>query len=299
MSDLAIVTEGLGKKLGNLWVLRGFDLHVPQGCVYGLVGRNGSGKSTVMNLLAGLLTPEEGSCLINGHRPEVERRQVATELTYVDQAKTMYGHLTVGQMIGFARGLSPNWSVGLATKYVRIPLHARIRDLSREERVQLSYGLAAARRTPILLIDEPTANLDPITVQEMLRALIQDCVAEGSTVLIASHEMEEMSQVCERIGLLQAGELRHEVTVEDIADDYGVITSIQPPVEVAEIPDILRVRWLNGAVRYLVKSHRNDVAAQLVSRGAKILEIQSVSLRSLYLELLDDCAHSTLKEPVK
>ncbi|HKF49530.1 MAG TPA: ABC transporter ATP-binding protein [Terracidiphilus sp.] len=299
MGEPAVVARQLGKKLGMSWVLRGLDMEVPHGCVYGLVGRNASGKSTMLNLLAGLLAADEGSCLIHGHDPSARRRETASHITYVDQAKTMYGHLTVGQMIGFMRGLSPNWSAAIAAKYIRVPAETRVRALSKEGRVQLAYGLAAARRTPILMIDEPTTNLDPVAVQQILRSLIQDCVSEGSTVLIASHELEEMSQVCERIGVLHGGKLCHEFLLEDIVSNCGVITALQPLVEVAGIADILRARPLQGSVRYLVKKNCREVAAELATRGVKILDVQSVTLRSLYVELLEDLPLNVAASPIE
>ena len=207
MSEMAISTESLGKRFGTRWAIRTLDLKISEGCVYGLLGRNGAGKSTTLDLLAGLTKPTDGDALIFGHSSATDRGMVAQEIAYVDQAKTLYEYLTVGQMMEFAQALAPRWSETLASKHIRLPKESRIRSLSKGQRVQLAFGLAAARRPRLLLIDEPTANLDPIAVQCVLRGLIEDCVAEGATVLMASHELEEVAQVCDRVGLLHDGHL--------------------------------------------------------------------------------------------
>lgn len=288
MSEMAVTTESLGKRFGAQWAIRALDLKIPQGCVYGLLGRNGAGKSTTMDLLAGVLKPSEGGCFILGHSLATERGLAANEVAYVDQAKTLYDHLTVGHMMEFARGLAPRWSEALAAKHIKLPGASRIRNLSKGQRVQLAFGLAAARRSRLLLVDEPTVNLDPVAVQSVLRGLIEDCVAEGATVLIASHELEEVAQVCERAGLLERGHLRHEVTLEDMEMNYCVITALQENPGTPAIPDIISARHIDGTARYVVRGSVPDITAGLTARGARILDVQPATLRTLYLELLGD-----------
>jgi ABC-type multidrug transport system ATPase subunit len=287
MNELAIVTELLGKKFGSHWAVKSLNLKVPQGSVYGLLGRNGAGKSTTMDLLSGLLKPTEGSAAIMGRNLATDRGRIANEIAYVDQSKILYSHLTVDRMLELARRLSPNWSEALAAKYIKLPGKSRIRSLSKGQGVQLAFGLAAARRARILLIDEPTANLDPVAVQHVLRGLIEDCVSEGTTVLVASHQLEEIAQVCDRAGLLEDGHLLHEVGIEDINDSYRVITAIQDSAHVIG-PGILKTRRVNGMARYLVCGSVPEITAKLTSSGAKILDVQPATLRTLYLELLDD-----------
>lgn len=292
MSEMAVTTELLGKRFGGHWAIRALDLKIPQGCVYGFLGRNGAGKSTTMDLLTGLLKPTEGDAFILGHRLATERSVVTSEIAYVDQAKTLYDYLTVGQMMEFARALAPLWSQALATKHIKLPSASRIRNLSKGQRVQLAFGLAAARRPRLLLIDEPTADLDPVAVQRVLRGLIEDCVAEGATVLIASHELEEVAQVCDRVGLLDGGHLRHEVSLEDLEMNYRVITAFHQKADTAGMPGIISMRRIDGTARYLVRGSVPDITAGLTARGAKILDVQPATLRTLYLELLDDTSDS-------
>jgi ABC-2 type transport system ATP-binding protein len=288
MSEMAVTTQSLGKRFGRQWAIRALDLKVPQGCVYGLLGRNGAGKSTTMDLLTSLLKPTEGGAFILGHSLATERSLIASEISYVDQAKTLYDYLTVGQMMELARGLATRWSETLAAKHIKLPGASRIRSLSKGQRVQLAFGLAAARRARLLLVDEPTANLDPVAVQRVLRGLIEDCVAEGTTVLIASHDLEEVAQVCDRVGLLERGRLRHEVSLEDMETNYRVITVLHENPGMAGTPDIISVRRIDGTARYLVRGSVPDISAGLTAKGAKILDVQPATLRTLYLELLDD-----------
>ena len=293
MSELAVTTHSLGKRFGARWAIRALDLNIPQGCVYGLLGRNGAGKSTTMDLLTGLLKPTEGDSFILGHRLSSERRLVANEVAYLDQAKTLYNHLTVDQMTALARGLSPRWNDTLAAKHIKLPAKSYIRNLSAGQRVQLAFGLAAARRPRLLLLDEPTVNLDAIGVQSVLHSIIEDCVTEGTTVLIASHELEEIAQVCDRVGFLEQGHLRHEVSLEDLELKYRVITALQGNPDVTGIPGIINVRCIHGTTRYLVRGSMSDISAGLNARGAKILDVQPATLRTLFLELLNVSGNRT------
>jgi ABC-2 type transport system ATP-binding protein len=288
MDEMAVITESLGKKFNARWAVRSLNLMISQGSVYGLLGRNGAGKTTTLDLLSGQLKPTEGGAFIFGHKLASERGLIANEIAYVDQAKTLYNHLTVGRMTELARGLSPNWSKALAAKHIQLPGDSRIGNLSKGQRAQLAFGLAAARRARLLLVDEPTANLDPIAVQSVLRSLIEDCVSEGATVLIASHQLEEAAQVCDRAGLLDRGHLLHEVSLEEIEVSYRVITALDENPATTGIPDIIRARRKNGTSRYLVCGSVPDIAAGLTARGAKILDVQPATLRTLYLELLDE-----------
>lgn len=288
MSEMAVVTQSLGKRFGAQWAIRALDLKIPQGCVYGMLGRNGAGKSTTLDLLAGLLKPTEGDASILGHRLATERGLITNEIAYVDQEKTLYDHLTVRQMVELARGLAQQWSEALAVKHIKLPGASLVRNLSKGQRAQLAFGLAAARRSRLLLVDEPTANLDPVAVQGLLRGLIEDCVAEGATVLIASNELEEVAQVCDHVGLLDHGHLRLELSLEDMEMNYRVITAFDENPSTSGIPEIISVRRIDGTARYLVRGRVPDISAGLTAKGARIVDVQPATLRTLYMELLDD-----------
>lgn len=288
MPEIAISTESLGKRFGAQWALRALNLKIPHGGVYGLLGRNGAGKSTTFDLLTGLLKPTEGEVLILGHKLSNKRAPVMNEITYVDQAKTLYDYLTVTQMMALARRLAPRWSEALAAKYVKLAGASRIRNLSAGQRAQLAFGLAAARRSRLLLLDEPTASLDPVAVQSVLRGLIEDCVAEGTTVLIASHELEEVAQVCDRVGLLERGHLRYEVSLEEIETSYHVIITLHQTPSTEEPRETISVRRRQDTAHYLVRGNVHDISAELTAKGAKILDVQPATLRTLFLEFLDD-----------
>jgi ABC-type multidrug transport system ATPase subunit len=137
-------------------------------------------------------------------------------------------------------------------------------------------------------------------VQRLLHSLIEDCVAEGATVLIASHQLEEVAQVCDRAGLLERGRLFHEVSLEDMEMNYRVITALDANPGAAGMPDVISVRNLDGAARYLVRGSVPDITAGLTAKGARILDVQPATLRTVYLELLDDSAEPlTLQQPLQ
>lgn len=131
MNETAVATQSLGKRFAKNWAVRDLTLEIPAGGVFGLLGRNGAGKTTVFALLTGLLKPTQGDAVIFGHSIETERKHVLNSVGYVDEEKTLYGYLRVGQMLELAKGLAPRWSDQLAAKHVRVPVEKRVRDLSR------------------------------------------------------------------------------------------------------------------------------------------------------------------------
>jgi ABC-2 type transport system ATP-binding protein len=232
--DAAITTRNLTKRFGAVDALHGLDLEVPKGSVYGYLGRNGSGKTTTIKLLLGLLRPTAGESHVLGFDPQKEPVGVRERVGYVAEGQKMYGWMKVRECIRFTSGFYRTWDAELAERYLQrfeLAPDARVKTLSKGQSARLALLLALAPRPELLILDDPTMGLDPISRQEFLGDIVRAIQEEGRTVFFSTHILQELEQVADWVGILDRGRLlshgpvdalkatvkRYEMTFEGLA----------------------------------------------------------------------------------
>ncbi|MES2323897.1 MAG: ABC transporter ATP-binding protein [Pseudomonadota bacterium] len=200
--------ENITHRFGKVLALDGLSLTVKQGEMYGFLGRNGAGKTTTLRLLMGLLRPDAGSITLLGQ--PVKRVPVALKqrIGYVCQEPNFYPWMTADQLGGFVGSFYPKWDAPEFQRLLRlldVPRDRRASEMSGGTRTKLGLALALAPRPELLLLDEPTAGLDPVARREFndqLQALQRQ---QGTTVMFSSHLVGEVEQLAQRVGIVQAG----------------------------------------------------------------------------------------------
>jgi ABC-2 type transport system ATP-binding protein len=217
-SDPLLLTEGLTKDYGLLRALDALNLRVDAGEVFGLLGPNGSGKSTALRMLLGFLRPTAGRASIGGHdcwhAGVAARRMVA----YLPGELRLYENMTGRQVVTFLsrlRGHSVNGDVTVLAKRFDIDLSRPLVQLSSGMKRKVALLSVLLPRAPLLILDEPTNTLDP-TMRDELIAQLREARDRGQTVLFSSHVLAEVEQVCDRVGILQAGKLVHLQSVAEL-----------------------------------------------------------------------------------
>ena len=236
-SAVVEVTQ-LAKRYGSVEALRGLDLRVREGEVYGFLGRNGAGKSTTIRILMGITRASGGSVRMfgeDGGRDLVRWRQ---RIGYVAQEQSFYGWMSGEQLGHFVSGFFPRWDHAemrrLAQK-LDVPLARKVRELSGGTRVKLALALALAHRPPLLLLDEPTAGLDPVARREFLEIVKGETRESGRTTFFSSHLIDEIEMVASRVGIVDAGRTRYEGDVEALRERVRVLRRAWRGVEDAEL----------------------------------------------------------------
>ena len=213
-----IETGGLGKRYGRTTALADCTLHVPAGRIVGLVGPNGAGKSTLLGLVCGVITPTAGSIAVLGNRPGGSAAQLA-RVGFVAQDAPVYRGLSVADHLRLGARLNPRWDRPLAEHRVqRLGLDParKAGALSGGQRAQLALTVAAAKRAELLVLDEPVAALDPLARHAFLRDLL-DLVAElGVSVVLSSHLLGDLEQVCDHLIVLAGGRVQLAGDVADL-----------------------------------------------------------------------------------
>lgn len=220
----AIQATALGKRYGRTWALRESTLTVPTGRVVGLVGSNGAGKSTFLNLAVGLLQPTEGQITVLGGRPGRKVDQLA-KVGFLAQDVPLYSGLTVGDHLRLGARLNPKWDAQAAeARIARVGLDRsqRAGGLSGGQRAQLALAVAIGKCPELLILDEPVASLDPLARREFLADLM-DLAADGLSIVLSSHLLADVERVCDHLIVLAAGRVRLAGDVDGLLATHKVL----------------------------------------------------------------------------
>ena len=220
----ALQCAGLGHRYGRrLWGLRDCDLDVPAGRVVALVGPNGSGKTTLMSMAAGLLPVTAGTVEVAGGAPARRLDRIG----FVAQDAPLWPRLRVADVLDIGRCMNRGFDAVMAAERIGrlgIRSRARISALSGGERAQVALTLVLAKRPELFLLDEPTANLDPLARREFLGSMFEACSETGATVLYSSHAVAELERICDYLIVLRSGHLRLAGDIDELRQQHRVIS---------------------------------------------------------------------------
>lgn len=208
--DIALEVKGLRKSYGKVQALRGIDLQVGRGEIFGFLGPNGAGKTTTIRCLLDMIRPNAGSARVLGIDPQKHPVEVQKRSGYLPGEMQFYENFTAERQLRFfndMRGGQAEWSYVLQlAERLSLDLKQPIKNLSKGNKQKVSVLQAMMHRPEMLLLDEPTAGLDPLIQQEVL-ALIREANAGGSTVFFSSHIMSEVEQIAGRVAIIRSGEI--------------------------------------------------------------------------------------------
>ena len=287
MTELAIETRDLVKRYGSVGAVDGLSLSVPRGAVYALVGRNGSGKTTTIRMLLDLSLPDAGTARVLGMDCHAERVKVLERVGYVSD-RPLLGGWTGEQLVRFNRGFYPRWSDELVARYVRvfdIPMKQRFRNLSRGNQTKMWLMLALAQQPDVLILDEPTAGLDPVVTDQLLRVLVEDVAAEGRTVFMSSHHLSEIERIADWVGMIDKGKLLLEAPMEELRARFRRI-QVAGVAEMAMPVAAMRVRRSGASTEYVVRDGAEEFVDALERGGATVIQSSPMNLSEIFLECL-------------
>ena len=284
-----IVTEGLTKHYGRVRALVDVSMEVRRGEVYGLLGPNGSGKTTAIRLLLGLIRPTAGRAIVDGHDCWRQSVEVRRRVSYLPGEVRLPGGLSGERLLRYLSDLrggeAHERALAIADRIMRLDLRRRVRTYSTGMKQKLALAQAFADPVDLLILDEPTSALDPSAREDVLD-LVRQAKRQGQTVVFSGHVLPEVERVADRVAIMREGRLMH---VEDLHQRRSlrlVLARFEggPPAEVPEELE-LTVRERNGEV--LLMEHRGAAAPLLrwlAERAVVDLAIGTEDLRSLYDE---------------
>jgi ABC-2 type transport system ATP-binding protein len=289
MNDVAIRTEHLTKSYGSIHAVRGIALDVPRGAIYGFLGRNGAGKTTTIKMLLGLTPPTAGSAQVLGMNVATERIGILQRTAFVSEKKSLYPLLTPSELVRFSRGFYPTWSDSAVEKYSRlleIPMRQRFAKLSNGNQTKVWLLLALAQGADLLILDEPTTALDPISVDQLMHVLAAIALDRGCTIFFSSHQLEEVERIAEYAGFMDRGQLLLQSRLDDIKSEFRLITAAGNSLPAQTSTQVLSVGVEGNFYRYVVTSDVEGFATGLSRGGATVTDVAPLSLREIFLQLV-------------
>ena len=283
MTALAVASTGLTKRFGSQTVVDGIDLAVPAGAVYGFLGPNGSGKTTTLRMLLGLAAADEGDATVLGSDVPGGLTDALPRVGALVEGPAFYPYLTGAANL--ARLDSADPSTGPATRRQRVAdaLHrvglsaaagkkAKAYSLGMKQRLGIASALLRPR--DLLVLDEPTNGLDPQGTREV-RALVRSLAEDGTTVLVSSHLLAEVEQICSHVGVMSRGRLVAQGTLQDFRADSAVVVQLETPDVDAAVALLSRslesVSSSGNRVSALLGvAAPEDVVARLVAAGIRV-----------------------------
>ena len=295
MSASVIETHELTTCYGAIEAVRALNLRVQADQITGFLGRNGAGKSSTIKMLLGMLRPTSGTGTVIGRSIDDPNasREMRSHVAYVGEDKQMYAYMTVGQLIRFTRSFYADWRPDVEQRLLReyqLPSGRKVKALSKGMRTKLALLLALARRPELLILDEPSEGLDPVSIEELLQALVA-AAGEGTTVFFSSHQIAEVERIADRVCLIDQGTLMMDVSLDQVRADFRRITlgfATPPPAVDFQIDGIERVRTDGRQMTVLTSRNADAVVERAYGLAAVSVEVAPVSLREVFLETVKD-----------
>lgn len=288
MADSVIETNGLTRYFGRKCVVDSLDLHVPQGCVFGFLGRNGSGKTTTIRMLLGLLEPTRGSCRVLGYDSADLPPEARARIGYLAEGHHVYGWMKVRECGWFQSRFYSHWNDDLfrtVLEYFRLDPQSRAGSLSRGERAGLCLALTLAPEPQLLVLDDPALGLDPVARRALLEAMVYVTRNTDRTILFSSHLLSDVERVADRIAVLDQGRLCACCAVESFRDRVRRLVAHFParPPETLSVPGLLDAVRSERQVAITAVSSEDFLERELRRLGADRVEAVPIDLEEAFI----------------
>ena len=274
--------KNVTKTFGSFKALDDLSMSVPRGTVYGLVGPNGAGKSTVIRLLTGVYTPDSGALTMDGE-PVYENVSVKERMGYIPDESFFFPAATLEDMRKFYRGIYPKFDDALFDRLYEVfnlPAKSPIRRFSKGMQKQAAFHLAICCRPEVLILDEPVDGLDPVMRRQVWSLILSDVAEHGTTVLISSHNLRELEDICDHVGIMDHGKMLLE---KSLADMQGSTVKLQIVGEIPAGLDVLHESKSGRLSTYIVRGSADEVTAAVTAMNPAYFDVLPLSLEEIFI----------------
>ena len=270
------------KTFGSFKALDDLTMTIPQGAVYGLVGPNGAGKSTAIRHITGIYRPDEGEITLEG-LPIYENPAVKTTIGYIPDDIFYYPSATLEDMRKFYRGLYPKFDDELFEKLqdiFQLPRRSPIRRFSKCMQKQAAFHLTICCRPEVMVLDEPVDGLDPVMRRQVMSLILADVAEHGTTVLISSHNLRELEDVCDHVGIMDHGRMLLE---RSLADMQGNTVKLQIVGEPPAGLEILHEATSGRLKTLVVRGGAVEVTEKVAAVKPAYFDVLPLSLEEIFI----------------
>ena len=282
-----IEVKNVVKSFDGFRALDGLTMTVPHGAVYGLVGPNGAGKSTIIRHLAGIYRQDSGDVLVDG-QPVYENTAVKRRMAVIGDDWYYFPQSGIREMAKFYAGLYPAFSWERYHKLKEVfPLDEKLmlRRMSKGMQKQAAFWLTVCCMPEYLILDEPVDGLDPVMRRQVWSLLLGDVAERGTTVLVSSHNLRELEDVCDHVGIMNKGKVLLQRSLSDLQDNtvkLQVAFGGDEPALPASL-DVLHHEKIGRVHTYIVRGNQNDILAQMSALRPILLEAIPLTLEEIFI----------------
>ena len=270
------------KTFGGFTALRDLTMTVPRGAVYGLVGPNGAGKTTAIRLLTGIYRPDAGAVTTDG-LPIYENPAAKARIGYIPDDIFYFPSASIQDMRKFYKGVYPTFDDGLFQKLLEVfplPQKSPIRRFSKGMQKQAAFHLTMCLQPEILILDEPVDGLDPVMRRQVWSILLSEVAQRETTVLVSSHNLRELEDICDHVGIMDQG---HMLLERSLADMQGSTVKVQLVGEAPKDLDILH-RSVSGRMQTLVvRGTAPEIAEKMQAASPTYFDVLPLSLEEIFI----------------
>ncbi len=297
-----IEVKKLVKTFDGFTALDSATLTVPKGAVYGLVGPNGAGKSTLLRHITGVYKQDSGQVLVNGV-PVFENRHAKERIVSIPDDWFYYNQSTIREMAKLYAGMYPQFDGGRFEKLrelFHLPEKKPIRRMSKGMQRQAAFWITMSCLPEYLVLDEPVDGLDPVMRRQVWQVLLDDVSARGTTVLLSSHNLRELEDVCDHVGIMDKGKVLLERTLSDLQDNTVKLQVAYKTAEEPTLPTELQILHHSQVGRvhtYIMRGNSEEICRRMQITEPVLLEAIPLTLEEIFIYELggaDDAAHKIL-----
>ena len=284
------------KSFGSVRALDNLSLTVPRGAVYGLVGPNGAGKSTAIRHMLGIYRPDSGRVTMEGMEV-FENPVMKSRMCAIGDEVFFFPSATLTDMARFYRGIYKGFDMALFERLqdvFELPRKSPIRRFSEGMQKQAAFQLSLAARPEMLVLDEPLDGLDPVMRRQVCSIILSDVAQNGTTVLISSHNLRELEDVCDHVGIMDKGRMLMERSLMDM---QGSTHKVQLAGEIPEGLDILHIAESGRLKTLIVRGSAEAISAKVASAQPAYFDVLPLSLEEIFIYELG-CVDNAVKNIV-
>ncbi len=284
-----IEVQAVSKSFDGFKALDGLSMTVPTGAIYGLVGPNGAGKSTILRHITGVYQQDSGLVLVDG-QTVYENPAVKEKIADIPDELYYFGSASTRDMARFYKGIYPRFDEKryetLREVFRTVDEKRPIRRLSKGMQKQAAFWLALCLRPEVLVLDEPVDGLDPVMRRQVWSLLMSDVAQDGTTVLVSSHNLRELEDVCDHVGILSHGKVLVERSLSDLQENLVKMQVVFQTRDLPELPEdmeVLNVQQVGRIHTLIVRGRADEVTNRLAVYSPILMDALPLTLEEIFI----------------
>jgi ABC-2 type transport system ATP-binding protein len=292
-----IELRNINKAFEKLNAVKDVNMTIQKGSIFGLIGSNGAGKTTIIKLLAGIYKQDSGDVFVEGNAV-YENEQLKEKIFYISDQPYFFPQHTIKQMARFYKSMYPSWNQSRFNKLAEVfemDTNKKIQTFSKGIQRQAAFWLALSTMPEILILDEPMDGLDPVARKKVKNLLIQDVADREMTILISSHNLREIEDVCDHIGILHNGTLLVQKELDDLKSDVHKVQLAykgEAPAHIQENLRMLHCEKRGSVMLCIIKGKEEKIEAEIMKTQPVIFDILPLTLEEIFIYEMGDIGYA-------